>query len=279
MERLVILVVIYKLLPEASATLRSLATCRAWLLEHGHHIIVRDNSPEPLLAEQQIALCKLLEGCNVSYQHDGENLSLSKVYNKVIATAVTERDFLLLLDHDTTFDSQLLTTFAEAQQAHADIDLFLPLICTDTAIVSPSHQHLFKGSYWQSPRVGRISTAHVTAINSGMFIAGRYVCRDFQGYDERLAFYGTDNYFMWRYGQQRKELYVLDYTVNHVLNFYAEDEPMANKVNRLRAMRHAGLIIERQRHPWLFPLVYLYWDVFALKCAIKQRSCQFLFVR
>lgn len=279
MERLIILVVIYKLLPEGSATLRALAACRQWLLQHGHHIIVRDNSPEQLSEEQQAHLRMMFVDCSIEYQHDGRNLSLSQVYNRVIRERLSEHDFLLLLDHDTTFEVGLLETFATAQRANPNVDLFLPIIRSGECIVSPSHQRWFKGSYWRVAQQGLISTRRVTAINSGMFISGRYLRGAFGGYDERLAFYGTDNYFMWRYAQQHDELYILDYTVHHVLNFYAEDEPVESRVNRLRAMRQAGLVLERLRYPWLYPLVYLYWDVFSIKCAIKQRNSKFLFVR
>ncbi|MDO4715164.1 MAG: hypothetical protein Q4A44_02650 [Bacteroidales bacterium] len=279
MERLVILVVLYEVLPEASPTLRSLSACRKWLLTHSHHIIVRDNSPKALTITQQACLRAMFDSCTLTYQHDGQNLPLSKVYNHVIANEVARQDFLLLLDDDTTFDERLITTFALAQQAYPETNLFLPIIRSGSAIVSPSHQRLFKGSYWTTEQCGLIAAKGVTAINSGMFIAGRYLRGRFAGYDERLAFYATDNYFMWRYSQHHETLYVLDYTLHHVLNFYAADESINSKVRRLRAMREGALILERQRNPWLLPLVYAYWDIFSIKCAIKQRSTQFLFVR
>lgn len=276
---LVILVVVYQLSPKQSATICSLSQSAKLLSTISHHIILRDNSSKPYGEIEKKQLHHLMEGLNVTYWHDGQNISLSQIYNRVIQKEIKETDYLVLLDHDSSFDSNYFQAFLHAKQQAPNCLLFLPMIQQGEDIISPSNVFLFKGSYWKKKRYGLVSTHHHTSINSGMIISGHYLLKQFLGYDEKLRFYNTDNYFMWKFSQQESFFFVLDYTVHHTLNFYDPSEPFEKKKARYQEMRKSAIYLAYLKSPILAFLTYLYYDIFSIKCCILNKESRFLFLR
>lgn len=276
---LVILVVIYQLSPLQSATLRSLSKSGKSLSALGHRIIIRDNSSSPFGEKEQEELQQILSELNYQYWHDGENKSLSQIYNHVIRKEISHTDYLLLLDHDTDFDGGFITSFLKAHNQSPSCSLFLPIIRQDKAIISPSNVFRFKGSYWKKARLGLIPSHRHTAINSGMIISGRYLLDKFEGYDEKLKFYNTDNFFMWKYAQKESHFHVLDYSIHHTLNFYDPDECFEKKKSRYQEMRSSALYLARLQSPLFALLTYFYYDIFSIKCSLLYKEPRFLFLR
>ncbi len=276
---LVILVVVYNLSPEESATLHSLSGCREYLRDHKHRIIIRDNSQEPFSASQHATLSQMLDGCYFTYWHDGVNLSLSEIYNAVIAQHLEVFQTLVIWDHDSEFTADYYIKLQQAQAEHQDCSLFLPIITNDNEIVSPSNVWGFKGSYWKHPQYGRILAHNHTAINSGMAIRGDYLLHRFPGYDTHLKFYNTDNYFMWRYAQTEKYFVALDTNINHQLNFYSPTESFSQQAARYSEMRRSALYLAGLKSCWLKLITYLYYDIFSIKLAYKRRNIRYAFLR
>lgn len=277
--QLLIFVVIYNLSPQDSATLQSLAASVKMLRGCCRQIIVRDNSSRPYDELQRAQLQAMLQDIDVSYWHDGTNLPLSRLYNTVIREQLLPTDFLLLLDHDTTFDGDFFSALGESLQHSPSCNLFLPIVKQGNDIVSPSYLHLCKGSYWKTEKTGLISVRHHNAINSGMVISGRYLKQCFNGYDERLLFYGTDQDFFQQYSQTNSQCYVLPYVLQHSLNFYDPKESFEKKAARLREIRRAGLILARKRGVFLWLLTYLYFDAFSIKTALRLHEPRYLLLR
>lgn len=276
---LLILVVLYHISPKESETLSSLQKSIDVLCYGNHRILLRDNSEQPYSDETLEELKKSLSPLDVSYWHDGNNKSLSEVYNIAIQQYLSDQEYLVLLDHDSHFESGFWKALFESYQLHPHCALFLPIIQQNTDIISPSHVHGFKGSYWKKPQYGFVTTRNNTAINSGMVIAGRYLKGEFKGYDEKLRFYNTDNYFMWRYGQHHSHFCVIHYTLQHTLNFYDPAEPFEKKAQRYREMRTSAIYLAKLKSSWLAGLMYLYYDIFSVKCAILNREPRFIFLR
>lgn len=274
---LVILVVIYNLQPEQSATLQSLSRCKEFLAQHSHRIIVRDNSAEasPTIQPQ---LDQLLAPLHFDYWQDGQNLSLSEIYNKVIHEELSEQQTLVIWDHDSQFDTNYFQQLQTAQQQHPDCALFLPIIYNHGHLVSPSNMVGFKGSYWKQPRYGRVSSRCHTAINSGMAIRAYYLLHRFPGYDPQLKFYNTDNYFMWRYAQTEPAFVVLNVSLQHELNFYAPHESFAQQAARYKEMRRSAIYLAGLKHGWLKPLTTLYFFIFSIKLALQRRNWRYIFL-
>lgn len=272
----VILVVLYKLRPSDSETLRSLSRCTS--LTENDRVIVRDNSPQPLDPDGQRMLKKLLWHVPYTYEHNGQNESLSVIYNQTIKT-LHSGEYLVLMDHDSAFGDNYFTEAGKAIRANTHIPLFLPLIYCGKHLVSPSYFRVFKGSYWKKERVGLVPSRNQTAINSGMVIAADYLLNEYGGYDERLKFYGTDNYFMLRYGQTQPYFCTFPCRMNHTLNFYDPKEPFESKARRFREIRRSLILCMSVQSRWAKWLAALYMDVYSVKYAIIQRDARFIFMR
>ncbi len=192
-------------------------------------ILVWDNSLQPQASIENLEQTALL------YRSTPENLGLSIIYNHVIAQDLRAGEHLLLLDQDTVLPADFLLTAETAIGKHLDIELFLPMIRANGNWVSPISYFLGWGRYWSAPRVGRMKSSSVCAINSGMVISAGYL----QGreiYDERLRFYGTDTQFMLDYADRRDELVVLDVRLDHDLSFFSDTvEQRARKFAVMRA--------------------------------------------
>ena len=251
--KFLILVVLYKLSPEQSDTLKSLAQCK--LAKDYARILIRDNSPKAYGSEQRHTLEEMMDGFTFEYRHNGKNEFLSTLYNQTIQE-LQEDEYLILLDHDSKFDVDFLEETKKSIASHPEIDLFLPLIYCGEQLVSPSRMILFKGKYLNSEPAGVCPAHHAMAINSGMVISGRYLRNSFPGYDERFHFYCTDCDFMWKYTKQH-----------------------AKKVRRFREMRNAFLIAMRDHSLFAYWLCHLYMDVYSVKFALQHHDRRFLFVR
>ena len=125
---LVILVVVYNLSPEESATLQSLSVCCDFLKMHKHNIIIRDNSRKGYFQSQHNTLSQMLNGASFTYWHDGINLSLSEIYNSVITQQLKAEQILVIWDHDSQFTTDYFIKLAQAQTENKDCALFLPII-------------------------------------------------------------------------------------------------------------------------------------------------------
>lgn len=271
-----VLVVIYKLSPGQSDTLLSLSRCKE---AKGHvRVIIRDNSPTAYDSTDRDRLDRMLSGIPYVYRHNGKNEYLSSIYNQTIRE-LRQNEYLVLLDHDSVFDSAFFAEAERSIRSHPDIDLFLPRIFSGQQLVSPSRMTLFKGSYLKRCRPGLLPTRRAMAINSGMVISGRYLLHGFPGYDTDYHFYCTDCDFMWKFRKHAPYCCVMDYDLRHKLDFYGYDEPFERKVGRFREMRRSFLTAMRKRALWAYWLCFVYMDVYSVKFAIQHRDRRFLFVR
>ena len=144
---LLILVVLYHVSPEESETLSSLQKSIETLGKGHHRLLLRDNSEHPYSIDTLERLKMSLSPLNVHYWQDGENKSLSAIYNIVIRQYLSEQQHLVLLDHDSHFEEGFWKALFESHQAHPHCSLFLPIIKQGSDIISPSWVHGFKGSY------------------------------------------------------------------------------------------------------------------------------------
>jgi hypothetical protein len=150
----------------------------------------------------------------------------------------------------------------------------LPLVAAKGKIVSPSDLYACKGFLWKKNRSGIVLARHRTAINSGMAISAAYLRNQFPGYDERLRFYGTDNFFMREYGKSNRHFVVLECAIQHELSFFAR-ETVEIKLWRHRESVAALCLLNEGRgiQTWL---TRAYCGVCHLRLAIKHRDLRFL---
>ena len=272
-----ILVVIYNKSPRTSSTIVSLSGIDD--VFKGHiRCLVCDNSKEELCSEDKRELSDLLKGIKYEYRHNGgRNKPLSEIYNDAIKE-LHDDEFLVIFDDDSVFGSELFGKSSLAIKDNEYIDLFLPVVYDNGRIVSPAVMRGFKGHYLKSVNVGKMSCKNITAINSGMIIRAKYLKHGFEGYDERIRFYFTDNDFMSRFTSSHKELFVLDYKMMHTLNFYQRGEDFRKKKARFRDLRRSFLILMRRKGLILYLLTQIYLFVYSIKFSIQQRDIRFIFV-
>lgn len=269
-------VVIYQKKPAESSTLISLSSLKCQWKDHVR-LLLWDNSPEPW-DEGTTDQAKKMLGLPMEYRHNGgANIGLSTLYNRTIAE-LSDDEFIWLLDDDSHFDSSILEQMEKAVDECPAIDLFLPLVYSNHRLVSPAQMKLFKGRFLKEIKPGVTSSKNRTAINSGMMIHSRYLKGDFEGYDEELTFYGTDNDFMMKYRRQRKQFYVIDYNMTHSLDFYEKDESYEKKSARFVEQNRAWIHLMR-REGWLATIaVQLYLFAFSCKYAIVHHDLRYMFI-
>lgn len=271
--RFFILVVLYKVPLLRSETIRSLMGAAESL--RGCTLLVWDNSPMPHASEADLADLRH-SIADVQYVSTPENCPLSVIYNRTIRTKLPSDPgtFLVLFDHDSEFPGSLFERAREAIRANPDIALFLPVVTYRDRIVSPADFYFFTGMLWGARRLGRISSRFKTAINSGMVVSAPFLKTDFPGYDERFAFYGTDNWFMLEYARLRPVFCVFDAEISHRLDFH-EAQDVESKLRRFREMNRATVLLARG-NLLLEAISRAYVRVRSLSLAIVHRDRRFL---
>ncbi|MFK3792768.1 glycosyltransferase [Pseudomonas piscis] len=236
-----ILVVLYEKSFTQSESISSILKSLIYL--QSSTIIIWDNSSKSKDASQVGKLKKITAGLDVIYKHTPENKHLSEIYNSFVNLSPRKHDFIVLLDHDTVFDSQLFKAHQQAINAERNSNLYLPVVKFKNSIVSPGKQIFFKSLPYKDLGPGLMSSKRNTAINSGMIIRWSYFNDKFKGYDERLKFYGTDDYFMMEYRKTNETFYLLDYSINHDLTCNPDSDNIYKFKSSFHESQKAFLIL------------------------------------
>lgn len=265
---------LYQCNPTASETLRSLARCTTW--KEKISLAIWDNSPEPIGDGELAWIQDQFPGS--TYEHHPENESLAVIYNQTIRRYFNTNlssiyDKLILFDQDSRFSEDVLDAIERGFEGNPEINVLLPIVRTKNSIVSPARLYGCWGRPFSKLNPGIRSSRYLTAINSGMAIRGTYLVRDFSGYDERLRFYGTDNYFMKKYAETNPHVAILSAVIDHDLS---RDNPESPEI---RLWRHRDLIrgILVTESGWISSIVaHIYCFIYSLKTALRYRDKRFL---
>jgi GT2 family glycosyltransferase len=157
-------VVLYKRCPEESETLLSLAElCQHHkMLAHCLAVIVYDNSPDV-----QAIPFDLSGFVSFEYIHDATNGGLVTAYNTALSRAQRQgRDWLLLLDQDTTLNpdliSELVTTGPSLPES---VFAMVPALTQKGKMLSPQRIGRFR-NHEITPQASGVQQFAVTALNS-----------------------------------------------------------------------------------------------------------------
>ena len=272
--RYLILCVLYKTVPSNSSSLCSLAKCAQ--VGQGSKVTVWDNSPTHAGEAELQWLARTFP--SVEYRHTPQNVALSSAYNTVIREYFCgnrqELDALVLLDQDSEFSPDFLDKATAAAEVYPDVALFLPLVRANDRIVSPGILYWFKGTSWKNARSGLVRSRFRTAMNSGMIIRSQYLGGQFRGYDQRIRFYGTDDYFCQQYAQTQPWLYVMDVEIQHQLAL-DRDEELEVKLWRHRSNIHAVVLLN-EKGLIRRSACHLYCFLYCAKSALLHRDIRFL---
>ena len=269
------LIVLYKKKPSDSETFKSLQNCKN-LLKGNCITYLWDNSPTPLSSNEIKDITTDNPELAINYIANKSNTYLSVIYNKIIR--LCSRDgFLVILDHDSSFESSYIEAIIKETDnpQNIDINLFLPLIMSHNRIFSPSTEYFrLISKLWNTPKLGRVPVNKMQAINSGMVIRTNYLKDEFPGYDEHLRFYVTDLDFMYKYRSQNKDVFILDARIDHTLNFYEENND--SKAQRFKEQRRGILLISEKQNVFLYYLQFLRLVYVTIRFCLKYRTLQFV---
>lgn len=267
-----ILIVIYNTNITKAETIKSLLNSKEYLVNN--HLFIWDNSEKA----QDISIVKEIfnkQNIEVTYEHHPENLPLSKLYNNVINRFMYQNyDFLILFDQDSSFTKNLFFEFVNSYNKNKHISLFLPIIKFKNTIVSPTRKYFLKGFYFDKKPIGLYRAKNISAINSGMIISFKFLKEKYKGYDERLKFYGTDDYFMMEYCKNEKELFILDYEFEHDLTLSTLNSSSDKLVKSYHQMLEAWSILYYDSI--LKYIVKFYTVIHSFYTAIKYKNKDFL---
>lgn len=270
MINMTILVCLYNKDINTSHTIQSLL--KSVILIKTSKIFIWDNSLKALDEKSLELLKRCFE--NFEYRHTPENLVLSKVYNSVITEQNDPDSYLMLCDDDSAIPTSFFIKLNEQIEQNRSINLFLPQIYSNSLLVSPAKDYLIKTKLIKGAVNGILKSKNTTAINSGMVISNRVFMEGYR-YDEKLNFYGTDNFFMRQYAKKYLDLIVLDVKIDHNLSFN-DSKNINNKIRIFKEIKRANKIIYSQ-NKFEKGIVILNNFIVSLKLCIKHKSLAFLY--
>lgn len=270
MYNITILICLYNKEIKDSNTIQSLL--KSSKLIENTKIFIWDNSPIKLDVKSLDFLD--LNFKNLIYKHTQENVVLSKVYNSVIEEQNDVNSYLALFDDDSEIPKSFLNKLKEQIELNPTINLFLPQIYSNSILVSPAKDFVIKTRRIKNLQAGILRSNYVTAINSGMVISNRVFKNGFR-YNEKLNFYGTDNFFMNQFAKTYKEIFVLDVKIEHDLSFNSSND-IKNKIRIFKEIKRANKLIYSQNK---FERMIIIFNNFIVSCklCIKHKSLAFLY--
>lgn len=157
----------------------------------------------------------------VYYYHNKNNDGVSMAYNYGIELAIKlKKDFLILLDQDTSFDGEILKTYYKHGEEFGTGYIYAPIIKNGEKIYSPFIEGTFKNhpqklSDFNYERIYSIKGKSL--INSGMMIS-LDIINDIGTFNEKIKLDFSDIYFVEKYKKKYSELILMDIYLEHELS-------------------------------------------------------------
>jgi GT2 family glycosyltransferase len=228
-DQIIAVVVIYNAKIEESKTLISLAKSLA-LNSKTMDLIVYDNSLQPCFENSSSFVVGFF---NIHYVHDPSNPGVSKAYNFSAHYAQKlKKRWILLLDQDTIFPIDAISSYISGIQSHPDIKLFTPILkLSDDTIISPSNYRFKRGFALKNISPGLHSLKNISPLNSGMLI-NIDAFTSVGGYNEKVKLDFSDFQFIERFKKWFDQFYVLNVICLH--DFSNEETSSVKLNNRFR---------------------------------------------
>ena len=164
---------------------------------------------------------------HVFYFHDPENSGLSKAYNAgAVKAAELKKEWILLLDQDTTFASGYLQENNLSVLNHPDINLFAPILKLKNSVIFSPCIAKHKRGYPPGRLVhGQYSLYDFSPVNSGMLIRLAMFHR-VDGYNEKVKIDFCDFQFLEKFRLLSDSFYLINAVA---LQDFSNFEPSAAK--------------------------------------------------
>ena len=211
-DQILAVIVLYNVGFEESKTMISLAES----LTHTSDtmdLVVYDNSLRPVRENGTIFMQDCLR---IHYFHDPSNPGVSKAYNFAAQYAKQlKKKWILLLDQDTTFPPEAISSYISALTNYPSIKLFAPLLkLSDGRIVSPSRYCCKRGFALKNISPGLHSFKNRSPLNSGMLIDLDAFTLS-EGYNEKVKLDFSDFQFIERFKKRFNQFCLMDVIALH----------------------------------------------------------------
>ncbi len=218
LDQIFIVVVLYARKADASEAMQSLSSFRL----RKHSILVYDNS----------AMANPINDPEIIYRHDPANGGVSKGYNEAYKLACARgKEWLLLLDQDTSFTSPYFQSLFRAVHEHPGSVVFVPELRDQSGPVSPFRWIARRGKrITSSPK--KMDLKKYRFLNSGALIARRAFA-DAGMYDERIPLDFSDIAFGEALRKVTDHFVRVDAVLRHGLSA-TENIPEADALVRFR---------------------------------------------
>ncbi len=269
LDSLVIVLVLYKSDLEASESFQSLDACFK-ATNASADIFIYDNSP------QRLALVLDRYNCKIHYVWDDSNPGVSKAYNEGFRFGEKNgKEWLLLLDQDTKFESNFLAKYHDAHISNPEISLLAPILELESGeIYSPCEYKFPRTSLLKKVDPGVINLQKISILNSGMLVSLK-TFKEVGGYDERLKMDFTDFEFMDRYRKIRDSFLVVGTTGIH--GFSGFQDEIGASLARFNRYCQSFVIMCSIRHVLSDKIVLIAIALIrAIKLSLKFKSTDFI---
>lgn len=244
----IFLVVLYKENLESSKTISSFLNS---IFDFSNiKLLIWDNSPYRILDFEILHKRQI----QFEYKWTPENIPLSTIYNTAIKNNKSSR-LLFLFDQDSELSALYFKEMYDSVRDEPNVKLFIPSVFHNNKLVSPGRFGFYKGKYLKNNHIGRNSSENMIAITSGMCIRFTTFREDKVFFDENLGFYGIDTKFCLDYAKKNKHLYVINYSLNHNLSIFQENEDIDVKLKRMNDNQRSTRYIIKNHKNNIFSLL------------------------
>ena len=209
-DRLIAVVVLYNCRIEDSKSIQSINEslgCAPFAMD----VVVYDNSPYSEIESGS----KFSKGqFNIHYFHDASNPGVSKAFNVAAEYAKRlQKKWILLLDQDTSFPLECISSYLQAIEQHPTISLFVPILkLSSGTILSPSRYRFKRGFAIKEIVLGINSLKQISPVNSGMLINLDAFTKA-GGYNEKIKLDFSDFQFIERFKKVSESFYIINMVV------------------------------------------------------------------
>jgi GT2 family glycosyltransferase len=264
-DEVLIILVVYRCRPEASATWVSLVK-EAAAYRHPINLYLCDNTPEP----QDFPASPFL---NMKYQHNPHNPGVSRVYNDGCAIARGQKKkWLLLLDQDTSLGERWLEKYFHCILKRPNSPVNVPILFSGDILISPFRYWATRGFPDSTLQPGVYSLKKYFALNSGLLV-DREIFEFLGGYDESIPLYFSDFAFMRKLRENNYHLQVIDLRGQHGLSAL-EKQDLASAAARFRQYCLGSKRLTRYTHQSFLHLLIAAGR--AIRLGIRHRSLNFI---
>jgi rhamnosyltransferase len=203
-DSILIILVFYKSNLEKSESFQSLEACFG-ATNTNADIFIYDNSPQQL---DPIPNCS---SCKIYYVWNSNNPGVGKAYNEGFRYGKNKgKKWLLLLDQDTSFESNFLIKYYDTHTSCPSASLLAPILRLESGdIYSPCTYRFPRTFILKEVNPGIVSIENLSLLNSGILIKID-IFQATGGYDERLRMDFTDFEFVDRYRKIKNDFAVVD---------------------------------------------------------------------